>query len=315
MSIFPGNQCLLFFESLIQIIVRLYIVVSSYLCKQYITSIMTIVGCFPDSKLTWAFWLFRTSLFIVSVNKYLETINQILSVGIMFKMRFEGVDSRDRQKVINFIAVVLLSIFTSLVTSGLLVHSHIITLFLSLMLKLTWKLILFQSWPAGYNISFVTLWTFFGSHHTLFFCLLICLFLQFVFYLQSTKFNEKNLTIERKKMQGCYLCLDSKYFSFWSGNGNLNMLIQSKTNCISQFIYYSGRVHGGANSEGKISTSCKYIILYFYPIKKRKRKEVDPNYTSQLSVGTVGNTQRDMQLLSLNFLSYAKLRTHLFEEV
>lgn len=121
------------------------------------------------------FLFLRTSLFVVSVNKSLETINQILSAGIMFKMRFEGVDSRDRQK-------------------------------------------------------------------------------------------------------GCYLCLDSKYFSFWSGNGNLNMLIQSKTNCISQFIYYSGRVHGGANSEG-----------------------------------TVGNTQRDMQLLSLNFLSYAKLRTHLFE--
>ncbi|KAK7292940.1 hypothetical protein RJT34_15798 [Clitoria ternatea] len=40
----------------------------------------------------------RTSQFIVSVNKYLEAINQKCSVGMRFKMRFEGDDSPETDK-------------------------------------------------------------------------------------------------------------------------------------------------------------------------------------------------------------------------
>ncbi|XP_042981861.1 auxin response factor 18 isoform X1 [Carya illinoinensis] len=39
----------------------------------------------------------RTSQFIISVNKYLEAINNGFSVGIRFKMRFEGEDSPERR--------------------------------------------------------------------------------------------------------------------------------------------------------------------------------------------------------------------------
>ncbi|KAK7395260.1 hypothetical protein VNO78_15811 [Psophocarpus tetragonolobus] len=40
----------------------------------------------------------RTSQFIVSVNKYLETINQKCNVGIRFKMKFEGDESPENDK-------------------------------------------------------------------------------------------------------------------------------------------------------------------------------------------------------------------------
>ncbi|KAJ1402613.1 PB1 domain [Sesbania bispinosa] len=40
----------------------------------------------------------RTSQFIVSVNKYLEAINQKFSVGMRFRMRFEGDDSAETDK-------------------------------------------------------------------------------------------------------------------------------------------------------------------------------------------------------------------------
>lgn len=40
---------------------------------------------------------FRTSQFIISVNKYLEAVNNAFSVGMRFKMRFEGEDSPERR--------------------------------------------------------------------------------------------------------------------------------------------------------------------------------------------------------------------------
>lgn len=44
------------------------------------------------------FCLFRKSQFIISVNKYLEAINNKFSVGMRFKMRFEGDDSTETDK-------------------------------------------------------------------------------------------------------------------------------------------------------------------------------------------------------------------------
>jgi auxin response factor len=40
---------------------------------------------------------FRTSQFIIGVNKYLEAVNNGFSVGMRFKMRFEGEDSPERR--------------------------------------------------------------------------------------------------------------------------------------------------------------------------------------------------------------------------
>lgn len=44
-----------------------------------------------------AMTLFRTSQFIISLNKYLEAVNNGFSVGMRFKMRFEGEDSPERR--------------------------------------------------------------------------------------------------------------------------------------------------------------------------------------------------------------------------
>ena len=41
--------------------------------------------------------LFRTSQFIISLNKYLEAVNYGFAVGMRFKMRFEGEDSPERR--------------------------------------------------------------------------------------------------------------------------------------------------------------------------------------------------------------------------
>ena len=41
--------------------------------------------------------LFRTSQFIISLNKYLEAFNYGFAVGMRFKMRFEGEDSPERR--------------------------------------------------------------------------------------------------------------------------------------------------------------------------------------------------------------------------
>jgi auxin response factor len=40
---------------------------------------------------------FRTRQFIISVNKFLEAVNNAFSVGMRFKMRFEGEDSPERR--------------------------------------------------------------------------------------------------------------------------------------------------------------------------------------------------------------------------
>jgi hypothetical protein len=40
---------------------------------------------------------FRTSQFIIGVNKYLEAVNHKFSVGMRFKMRFEVDDSPERR--------------------------------------------------------------------------------------------------------------------------------------------------------------------------------------------------------------------------
>lgn len=40
---------------------------------------------------------FRTTQFIVGLNKYLEAVNNKFSVGMRFKMRFEGEDSPERR--------------------------------------------------------------------------------------------------------------------------------------------------------------------------------------------------------------------------
>lgn len=42
---------------------------------------------------------FRTSQFIIGLNKYLEAINHDFGVGMRFKMRFEGDDSPERRLV------------------------------------------------------------------------------------------------------------------------------------------------------------------------------------------------------------------------
>lgn len=39
----------------------------------------------------------RTSQFIIGLNKYLEALNHGLSVGMRFKMKFEGEDSPERR--------------------------------------------------------------------------------------------------------------------------------------------------------------------------------------------------------------------------
>jgi len=43
------------------------------------------------------FHTFRTSQFIIGVNKYLEAENNKFSVGMRFKMRFEVEDSPERR--------------------------------------------------------------------------------------------------------------------------------------------------------------------------------------------------------------------------
>lgn len=40
---------------------------------------------------------FRTSQFIIGLNKYLEAVNHGFSVGMRYKMRFEGEDSPERR--------------------------------------------------------------------------------------------------------------------------------------------------------------------------------------------------------------------------
>lgn len=47
--------------------------------------------------LNMSFVPFRTSQFIVGLNKYLEAVNNKFSVGMRFKMRFEGEDSPERR--------------------------------------------------------------------------------------------------------------------------------------------------------------------------------------------------------------------------
>lgn len=41
--------------------------------------------------------IYRTSQFIISLNKYLEAVNNKFSVGMRFKMRFEGEDAPERR--------------------------------------------------------------------------------------------------------------------------------------------------------------------------------------------------------------------------
>lgn len=51
-----------------------------------------------NSFLSLSFDPFRTSQFIVGLNKYLEAVNHNkFSVGMRFKMRFEGEDSPERR--------------------------------------------------------------------------------------------------------------------------------------------------------------------------------------------------------------------------
>lgn len=40
---------------------------------------------------------FRTSQFIIGLNKYIEAVNNGFTVGMRFKMRFEGEDSPERR--------------------------------------------------------------------------------------------------------------------------------------------------------------------------------------------------------------------------
>ena len=58
----------------------------------------------------------RTSQFIVGLNKYLEAINNKFSVGMRFKMRFEGEDSPERRYVCavtgHFFVFFFLSIYS-----------------------------------------------------------------------------------------------------------------------------------------------------------------------------------------------------------
>ena len=44
----------------------------------------------------------RTSQFIIGLNKYLDAMNNKLTVGMRFKMRFEGEDSPERFKLAVF---------------------------------------------------------------------------------------------------------------------------------------------------------------------------------------------------------------------
>ena len=41
--------------------------------------------------------MIRTSQFIISLNKYLEAVNNKVGVGMRFKMNFEGEDSPERK--------------------------------------------------------------------------------------------------------------------------------------------------------------------------------------------------------------------------
>lgn len=43
---------------------------------------------------------FRTSQFIIGLNKYLEAVNNKFSVGMRFKMRFEGDDAPERRYLV-----------------------------------------------------------------------------------------------------------------------------------------------------------------------------------------------------------------------
>lgn len=40
---------------------------------------------------------FRTSQFIIGLNKYIEAVNNAFGVGMRFRMRFEGDDSPERR--------------------------------------------------------------------------------------------------------------------------------------------------------------------------------------------------------------------------
>lgn len=44
-----------------------------------------------------SFKMSRTSQFIIGLNKYLEAVNNKFSVGMRFKMRFEGEDAPERR--------------------------------------------------------------------------------------------------------------------------------------------------------------------------------------------------------------------------
>lgn len=41
--------------------------------------------------------IFRTSQFIIGLNKYLESVSHGFGVGMRFKMRFEGEDTPERR--------------------------------------------------------------------------------------------------------------------------------------------------------------------------------------------------------------------------
>lgn len=45
-------------------------------------------------------FFFRTSQFIIGLNRYLEAMNNKFSVGMRFKMRFEGEDSPERRYLV-----------------------------------------------------------------------------------------------------------------------------------------------------------------------------------------------------------------------
>lgn len=47
----------------------------------------------------------RTSQFIISLNKYLDSVNNGFDVGMRFKMRFEGEDSPERRYISLFFFV------------------------------------------------------------------------------------------------------------------------------------------------------------------------------------------------------------------
>lgn len=59
----------------------------------------------------WRFCLRRTSQFIVSVNKYLEAINQKCNIGMRLKMRLEGDDSTETDKRYQNLLLQLVSLW------------------------------------------------------------------------------------------------------------------------------------------------------------------------------------------------------------